>query len=239
MKRIILVLIIVFCSCKRNRKNERKEKELEFKKDQVVEYKKLNRFLLDKNLIVSGKDTVFSIDYIKFQTSELPKKINVSYNTSSGNKNSIPKVFLSKYIEPHKIDIGFPEYLPADYPESYSFKSFKEYPNFNLFTFTYDDESCCTTLYAATTKKDTIDIISIGVIGYKGGDGGWLGEKYGEWYGDYGLSNIEVSNYEDPLEEDKGIEVDTIWSEIKLSDKGVLNYIEHHKVKYLGDKQIE
>lgn len=254
-KTIIILLLILIYSCKNE--NKEKIKPTEFKSTELKETEKLEQTELneltelktEKSAKIKEKEEntdslkvqeEFNFEYIKSRTSELSKEISVSYNISNKNKNFIPKDFLIKYISPKKVDIGFPESLPADYPESYSFRASKEYKDFNLFTFSYDDESCCTTLYAATIKKDTLDIINIGVIAYSGGDAGWVGEKYGEWINDYSISNIEPSEYDEPApEEPIETEIDTIWSEIQISKKGILKYIEHHKVKYIGNKQVE
>jgi len=251
-KTIIILLLILVYSCKNENKenikstefktkeikvNERLEQteQTEFKKEEITEIKEK-----EENIDSLKVQEEFNFEYIKSRTTELSKEISVSYNISNKNKNFIPKDFLIKYISPKKVDIGFPESLPADYPESYSFRASKEYEDFNLFTFSYDDESCCTTLYAATTKKDTLDIINIGVIAYSGGDAGWVGEKYGKWINDYSISNVEPSEYDEPApEEPTETEIDTIWSEIQISKKGILKYIEHHKVKYIGNKQVE
>lgn len=240
MKRIILSLVIIVLSCKKELKKGFKNENSKFEKSKVLNEKAYSDSLNKRKTSISIKDSILDVNYIISKTSKFSRKINVKHNyTQTKRRNRISKSFLSKYITPHNIDFGFPDNLPSDYPESYCFQEFKEYPNFNLFTFTYDDESCCKTLYAATTRKDRIEIISIGVIGYEGGDGGWSGKKYGEWYSDYGLSSTEISNYKDPLEDSNEIETDTIWSEVQLNNQGILNYIEHHKVKYIGNKQIE
>jgi len=234
-------------SCKTENKNNFNPAEI--KTTKVVEKKEAVEIKTESAKIDQKKEnlrdslnlqTEFNIDFIKSKTTEVSNEISVSYNHSSQNKKTIPNEFLKKYIRTHKIDIGFPEYLPADYPESYSLKEFKEYEQFDLFTFTYDDESCCTTLYAVTTKKDTIDIINIGVIGYTGGDGGWIGEKYGKWTNEYLISNIEASEYEEPApKEPVEKEIDTVWSEIKILKNGIMEYSEIKKVKYLGNKKVE
>jgi hypothetical protein len=232
MKRALAILfLIINYSCKK----DNNIKLTEITNDTVFE-----EVTKSKSIDSLGIQTGFNIEYIKSKTSNLSDKIRVSYNPNNKNKNSIPKEFLTNFIKPHKIDIGYPEYLPDDYPQSYSFKEFKEYPEFDLFTFTHDDESCCTTLYAVTTKKGTLEVINIGVIGYTGGDGGWVGEKYGDWTNEYLIKSIEPSEYEEPAPE-KPIEkeIDTIWSEIKILKSGKMEYSEIKKVKYLGTKKIK
>ena len=230
---IIILLLIIIYSCKTENKKNTKPPENKTDTTYVKEDK--------VDTIDSLKSQAeFNIEYVKSKTNKLSDEIRVLYNPNSKIKKIIPKEFLTKFIKSHKIDIGYPKYLPDDYPQSYSFKEFKEYPEFNLFTFTYNDESCCTTLYAVTTKKDSLDIINIGVIGYTGGDGGWVGEKYGKWTNEYLISNIEPSEYDEPAP-NKPVEkeIDTIWSEIKVLKNGTMEYSEIKKVKFLGTKKIE
>ncbi len=242
-KTIVILLLTLVYSCKNENKETiklNKTKSTEFQKSEKLEQTKLAKFDSEKSIDSIKIKEEFNFEYIKSKTTDLDKEISVSYNNSNKNKKFIPKDFLINFISPKKIDIGFPESLPSDYPESYSFQASKEYLDFNLFTFSYDDESCCTTLYAATSKKDTLEIINIGVIAYSGGDGGWVGEKYGEWINNYSISSTEVSEYDEPdSEEPTEIETDTIWSEIQISKKGIFKYIEHRKVKYVGNKRIQ
>ncbi|MFD0992015.1 hypothetical protein [Tenacibaculum geojense] len=235
-KPLLLLIIILFCFCKSETK-----KVLETEKEQNLT--ELNVEKLDNSNLkpISEIDTKteFDINYIKTKTKTLSKKIDLEI-IDVKNLEKIPGEFITKYITPHKIEIGYPEYLHADYPEAYAFNEFKEYEDFYLYTFTYDDESCCRTLYAVTAEKDSLKTISISVIGYTGGDGGWGGKKYGKWFSDYGIENTDVSIYdEESAEQNKETEIDTTWSEIQLSKKGVFKYIEHHKVKYIGNKQVE
>jgi hypothetical protein len=235
-KPLLLFIIILLYSCKSETK-----KALETEKEQNPT--ELNVEKVDNKILkpISEIDSIteFDIDYIKSKTSTLSKKIDIE-RIDVKNLEKIPGEFITKYITPRKIEIGYPEYLHADYPEAYAFNEFKEYENFYLYTFTYDDESCCRTLYAVTAEKDSLKVISISVLGYDGGDGGWVGKKYGKWFSDYGIENTDVSNYdEESAEQNKETEIDTTWSEIQLSKKGIFKYIEHHKVKYIGNKQVE
>lgn len=235
-KTFFLLIIILIHSCKSESKKpletetEQNPAELNIKK---VETK------ISKSITKIDTKTEFDIEYIKSKTSALSKQIDIE-KINVKNLEKIPGEFITKFITPHKIEVGYPEYLHADYPEAYAFNEFKEYENFYLYTFTYDDESCCRTLYAVTVEKDNLKPISISVIGYEGGDGGWIGKKYGKWFSDYGIENTDVSNYdEESAEQNKETEIDTTWSEIKLNKKGVFKYIEHSKVKYIGKKQVE
>jgi hypothetical protein len=235
-KTFLLLIIILFHSCKSESK-----KPLETEKEQNSTELNVEKVetKISKPITEIDSITEFDIEFIKSKTLALSKTIDIE-KIDVKNLAKIPGDFITKYITPHKIEIGYPEYLHADYPEAYAFNEFKEYENFYLYTFTYDDESCCRTLYAVTVVKDSLKPINISVIGYEGGDGGWIGKKYGEWFSDYGIGNTDVSNYdEESAEQNKETEIDTTWSEIQLSKKGVFKYIEHHKVKYIGNKQVE
>ena len=249
IKKIIISILIIFISCKSEDKDTNNSSEKNpLKKSET---KKLTTTTKEKVIIIDkvieSQDSLetqieYNIDYVKTKTSKLSKDIEVVYNHTLENKNNIPKEILTKYISSHKIDFGFPEYLSPEYPESYSFKEFREYQKFNLFTFTHDNETCCTTLYAVTTKKDTLEIINMGVIGYTGGDGGWSGHKFGKWVDEHWISSIEPSIVDDPFAEPNEIvekEIDTTWSEIKINDNGIMKYTETKKVKYIGAKKIE
>lgn len=248
MNRIQIVLfLLLLYSCKEDRKkdlhNRQKEElasEIETSKDS--EEIDIDRFLEAKDTLVEmdllTDEIKFNIDYIKSKTSSLSIDISVEYEPDN-KQDIIPKEFVFKYLTPHKINIGYPDHLPPDYPEAYAFKEFKEFPEFLLFTFTYDDESCCTTLYAVTTKKDTLEVVNIGVIGYTGGDGGWVGEKYGKWLNDTILKTIVVSDYDDDLVENNNSEIDTTWTVIKLDKNGYFEENEIDSVKYIGNRRIE
>lgn len=211
-----------------------KEKDVfaEFDADSIAENEERS-VILDSLEI----ESIFNSDYIKSKTSKLSSVISVDFE-SKNKQNFIPNEFVSQILTPHKIDIGYPENLHPDYPKAYSFKEFKEFSDFDLFTFTHDDESCCRTLYAATTKKDTLEIISIGVIGYTGGDGGWTGEQFGTWINDSILKTTIVSDYDEDLIDNNNSEIDSIWTVIKLNQYGYLQEIRIDSVKYIGDKKI-
>lgn len=250
MKRALIVLLLIFnYSCKKEVKNtlELTNNNYSEKQKDTLNSENLNDSLVrenknEKQIDSSANNAEFNFDYVKSKTKKLSREIHVSYNPTKNSKKFIPREFLSKHISNHKIDIGFPDYLSAEYPESYSFEEFKEFKDFDLFTFTHDDESCCTTLYAATTKKDTLDIISISVIGYTGGDGGWNGAKYGTWIKQNLISNLEYSFSQELFAEPNETpqtEIDTIWSEIKLLTNGKMEYRELKKVKYIDSTRVE
>jgi hypothetical protein len=235
-KTLLLLIIILFHSCKSESKKpletEKEENPTELNVDKIE--KKISKPITEIDSLVE-----FDIDYIKSKTSNLSKQIDIE-KIDVKKLEKIPGEFITKYITPHKIDIGYPEYLHKDYPEAYAFNEFKEYESFYLYTFTYDDESCCRTLYAVTAEKDSLKTINISVIGYDGGDGGWFGKKYGKWVDDFGIENTDVSNYEEEsAEQNNETEIDTIWSKIQLNKKGIFKYIENSKVKYIGNKQVE
>ena len=233
---LLLLIIILLYSCKSEPKNPLEDEKGQSPTELNVE--KIENKIL-KPIAETDSKTEFDIGYIKSKTSPLSKTIDIG-KIDVENLEKIPGDFITQYITPHKIEIGYPEYLHADYPEAYAFNEFKEYENFYLYTFTYDDESCCRTLYAVTAEKDNLKPISISVIGYEGGDGGWIGKKYGKWFSDFGIENTDISNYdEESAEQNKETEIDTTWSEIQLNKKGIFKYIEHHKVKYIGNKQVE
>ncbi|SDY08309.1 hypothetical protein SAMN05444411_1211 [Lutibacter oricola] len=239
MKKIILFLfLILLISCKNDsqKKNIDKIENEEFTKvkiEKVNDSKKNEQKDEEINLIN------FNIEYIKSKTSKLTENINVdSINIKELNK--IPKEFLKKYISSHKIDFGYPEYLPVDYPESYSFYQFKEFENFFLFTIIHQNEFCCQTLYAVTTEKNEISIINISVIGFVGADGGWKGKRFGKWFNEFGIGSTLINFYDEDLDENtKNVEIDSTWSEYEFSKNGIIKNIEHHQVKYKGNKQIE
>jgi len=237
MKKTILLLIIIsLYSCKSESKKQLETDTEGYTTELKIE--KIETKILQSTTEIDSVPE-FNISYIKSKTATLSEQIDIE-KIDIKQLKKIHGEFITKYITPHKIDIGYPDYLHADYPEAYAFNEFKEYENFYLYTFTYDDESCCRTLYAVTAEKNSLKTINISVIGFEGGDGGWVGKKYGKWYSDYGIGNTDVSNYdEESAEQNKETEIDTTWSEIQLSKKGIFKYIKHHKVKYIGNKQVE
>jgi len=240
MKKILLiVLIILFQSCKSESKKQLETEVIEKRTEIIVEEieSKTKEHVPQIDSIM--EPTELDIDYIKSKTSPLSKTINVE-NIIVSELEKIPLEFIAKYITPHKIDIGYPEYLPADYPESYAFNEFKEFDNFYLFTFIHDDENCCRTLYAVTIEKEKLKVISIGVIGFTGADGGWIGKKIGKWTRETIIETMTTSSYdEDFIEKNNNTEIDTTWSIIKTGQNGYLENTESLVVKYVGDKQVE
>lgn len=204
--------------------------------DSISSHKKEVVPSIEKQSIVDT--TTYDFEYIKSQSQSLSSKVKVFHRTSRDEKH-IPKSFLTKFLSNRKITGGFSKKLPTDYPNSFVFESYKEFSDYNLFTFTYSDEFCCTTLYAATIKKDTLSIINLIAIAYSGGDGGWEGEQYGEWQNDSILKIVSTSDFDnDLLEETNNSEIDTIWSTIKLNKKGLFTQIKNDSVKYVGSKKI-
>ena len=252
MKKLLFIIpITLLLACKTESKKplepeiiKKSNKALKpeiIKEPKKIKLERIEEELTKPNTLTDSiiESTAFNFDYIKSNTSLLSKIINVN-NINTEQLNTIPNKFIQDYITDRKKVIGDSISLTPDYPGAYRFFENKEFENFNLFTFTYSDESCCTYLYAATTIKDSLSIKDIAIIGYTGGDGGWIGEKYGAWYSEFGLGTTEVSNYDDDhIEDNNNSEIDTTWSEIQLSKKGLFKYIEHHKVKYNGNKQVE
>ncbi len=94
------------------------------------------------------------------------------------------------------------------------------------------NQSCCWTLYAFIIEKDNLKHTNIIVIG-------WSGENFGKWLSDYGMESADISNYEEEsTDQNKEIDIDTIWSKIQLSKKWIFKYIEQQKVKYIGIKPV-
>lgn len=236
-KLFYLIIFIAFYSCNSgSHKVERSSAELETKefKDSLVQEKK-ETYKSDPLKDTSYFHQTFNIDDIKEVTSNFSYKVQVE---DTVGRKRMPKHFLENYISKKNIVIGYPDFLTSYYPESYSFQNFKEYKNFILFTFSHFDESCCINLYAATSKKDSIDIINIGLIGYTGADGGWIGEKYSVWENDSTLAAITTSEYdEDLIEENNNTEMDTIWSVIKFDEQGYISEKVTNSVHYIGSKK--
>ena len=236
-KTFLLLLIIQIISCKSDSEKKNIDKNENVINNPIVEEIRDNQTIKKINEKENLID--YNISYIKSQTSKLSDIIDLD-SVDFKNLKKIPKRFLEKYISSHKIDFGTPEYLPSDYPESYSFYQSKSYENFFLFTIIHENEFCCKTLYAVTTRKDKISIINISVIGLIGMDGGWYGKRFGKWFNDYGIGSTLINSYdEDLIEENNKTEIDTTWSEYEFSKKGTIKHIEHHRVKYKGNEQIE
>ncbi|WP_336069867.1 hypothetical protein [Mesoflavibacter sp. CH_XMU1404-2] len=234
MKKILAILIITITYCCKS-KVENEKSNLE--NDTAIDTSKITD---QAKKIINDTPTKirnFNIEYLRNNTINFSDYVQVADNEG---RSQIPKEFLENYISNKKIVIGYPEFLTSYYPESYYFQNFKEYKNYILFTFTHFDESCCNNLYAVTSKKDSLNIINIGLIGYMGGDGGWYGEQYGFWKNDSILKITEVSNYdEDLIEENNNTKIDTTWSKIKFDKNGVISKVEIDSISYLGNQKIQ
>lgn len=235
MKHLIILLItIVLFSCKKNTLDNTTEPapspvEKTIKPDTIL-----------KGSVQETKQKIsFDIDYIKSKTTSLSKTIDLK-QIDPNNLDSIPKEFITNYLTPHKITIGYPEHLPNEYSKEYRFSQFKAYQDFNLFTFTHRNETCCITLYAATIAKNDLKVIDMCTLGYEGGDGGWYGHNSGTWTTDYLINTMEVSNYDEDFTEDVNqMEIDTTWAEIRLNDKGTFEHKELRKVAYKNGQLVE
>ena len=245
MGRIIIILLtlsITGCNFQKEDKNKNPENSLIEKTTILIPEKKSGK--------TSQKDTLanqeapkqepikYDYNYIKSQTVDLSTKLETQYREDRKGKH-IPGKFLYNFLYSKNISIGFPGAIPIDEENTFVFKHSKEFKNYNLFTFTYSDETCCTTLYGVTTVKDSINVIDVGVLSYTGGDGGWSGEKYGKWLNDSIFKSETVSNYLEELgEEDNNyIETDTIWTTIKINQKGFFSEVKKDSVKYIGTKK--
>ncbi|TMM59313.1 hypothetical protein FEE95_07735 [Maribacter algarum] len=181
----------------------------------------------------------FDSNYIRSKTSPLSKTIDIE-KINVALLEKLPKKFISEHLSPYKIEIGYPEHLTDDYPDEYVFLEFKVFENFNLYTFVHDNETCCRTLYAVTIGKENNNTINIGVIGYEGGDGGWVGKQYGSWTSEAIIETTTTSDYdEDLIESNNNTEVDTTWSFIKIDQNGYFEKTDSLAVKYIGDKKVE
>ncbi|MAN29343.1 MULTISPECIES: hypothetical protein [Mesonia] len=241
-KKILIIILLVIYSCHSEKKKGREtfdnldtkqvKKEFNNKVDSSISG-------IQNNLM---KDTIqeksfFNIEYIKNNTSKFKDKVKIEDDSA---KTTIPKKFLENYFSNKEIKIGYPKFLTSYYPESYFFQNFKEYENFILFTFSHFDESCCQNLYAVTSKKDSINVMNIGLISYMGADGGWIGEKYGEWENDSIIKTITYSEYdEDFIEDNNNTKIDTTWSVIKIDKNGIITEKIIDSVNYIGNKKIE
>jgi len=179
----------------------------------------------------------FTVDSIRKYSAPLRKEIAVEHAPDGGHY-PIPSSFLKQYIEGHLVS-NTNERLNAYYPVLYRFHEFKEFSNFYLFSFLYDDESCCTYVYYVTLSKKPLKTIDICLMGYDGGDGDWYGDKSGEWHGPNRIELIETSNTDPYLDEGQNMERDTAWYETTLDNSGKFTEIKYKTVKYRGGKKIK
>jgi len=238
-KLLFLIPVVLFYSCKSEPKKQLEPEVIKESKDLNLEKAEIEteKTIIETDSIIEL--TEFNIEYLKSKTTPLSKIIDVN-DIDTDQLNKIPNKFIQTFISNSKKAMNDSISLVPDYPGAYSFYQYKEYENFDLFTFTYDDESCCTHLYAGTTSKDSLSLINLSLMGYTGADGGWGGDMYGNWINEFSIGSTETSNYDnDLMEETNNSEIDTIFSETQLNDKGYFKYIEHHKVKYIGNTQTE
>lgn len=188
---------------------------------------------------VSIVESRFDIDYIKSKTKPLSSILYID-NLPNNKQSFIPSDFLSQYIFPHSISIGGFKYSMSEYTDAYAFKEYKEFENFDLFTFTFDHQENVRVLYGVTTKKDRLEVINTGLIGFDGEEyNGWLGEKSGMWLNDSIFKAIEISDYDDDfVEANNNSQIDTIWSLIHLNSQGYFSETITQKVKYLEGRKI-
>ena len=196
--------------------------------------KKKDTLIQNDNIIKQQEP--FNLDYIKVRTTEIKDSINPNFQTL---QTGIDINFISKYISPQKVKIGYPEYLPSDYGKSYSFEGFKEFEHFNLMTITHTNETCCNTLYLISLKKYSITVINIATIGFYGGDGGWHGQECGTWVNDSTIRTIVASEYDDDIDETtNNSEIDSTWFEYQISKDGLISQLKLDSVKYIGNQKI-
>lgn len=181
----------------------------------------------------------FDFNYVKSKTIKLEKHINV-YNKNCTLKNRIPKAFITNFLNTQKTVIGDYEYLDPNNTDGFCFKQHKEFPAYNLFTFTYENDTCCKTLYAVTTEKKSLKIINMGAIAFTGDQSGWLGDKYGKWISKDIMDLLTISYYDDDFNpNNSNSRVDSIWSIIKIDKAGFLEEYPYKRVKYLDGRKIE
>ncbi|NIJ46230.1 hypothetical protein FHR24_002714 [Wenyingzhuangia heitensis] len=182
----------------------------------------------------------FSFDVIKYKTSELESEFYLD-NQPPKKELWMSNEFLEKYIFPQPIAIGYFNYSPSKYTNAYAFKAYKEFLNFDLFTFIYNNDDGCRIVYGATTLKDTLQILSTGVIGFVGDDGaGWIGEKKGKWVTPFIFNAIEISNYDDDfVATTNNSQIDTIWSTIHINSKGIFKETVTKEVHYRDGRKIQ
>ncbi|WP_366183834.1 hypothetical protein [Flavobacterium ovatum] len=180
-----------------------------------------------------------NFDYIKSRTSKLGKKVEVDAHFCEEN-NRMTKAFITNYLSAQEIVVGDPITFDCKNSDGFCFKEYKEFETFNLFTFTYQNGYCCKTLYAVTTKKDTLAIINIGVLAFSANKSGWLGDKYGKWISEDVMDMTTVSHYDDDfIEDNNNSRIDTTWSIIRINKEGLLKENIYKKVAYLEGRKIE
>lgn len=180
----------------------------------------------------------FDFAYVKSRA--IPISVTAVTSNVDTAGNPIEPAFVRKYLDKQKVSVGFPEVLDGSYPRFFWFKGYKSLPVFDVLTLVNTNEYCCQTLYAITLNKEPFSVIDIAVLAYTGGDGGWVGSKQGRWINDRELDLLEVSDYDDDLDETtNNSEIDSIWTRLRISESGKFSETVLKKVHYLGNEKIE
>ncbi|GAA4237902.1 hypothetical protein GCM10022291_26290 [Postechiella marina] len=192
-------------------------------------------FVIDSTRYLSK----FDFNYVKSKTSKIENHVDV-YTKVCKLKNRIPKAFISKFLSSQKTVIGDQEYLDPNNFDAFCFKAYKEFPAYNLFTFTYENGTCCKTLYAVTTEKKSLKIINMGAIAFTGDESGWLGDKYGKWISNDIMDMMTISYYDDDFNpNNNNSRIDTTWSIIRIDKLGFFKEYAYKRVRYLDGRKIE
>ena len=242
----LTLLLLFFSSCKySSKKTAHAPIAVEVESNETVEASKdsIESGSIFLPIKANGPQNILSFDNLISRTRAVPDSGRIERFSliKHGRVSYLPPSFITKYITPKKIDFGFPNHLYAEenYNQAFTFDNVKEYDHFYMLTFYHDNESCCRTLYGATIKKDTMQIINIGVLEYEGGDGGWSGSKHGKWSTDSTFDCVTYSEYdEDFIDDTNSTEINTFWSIINRSKAGMMHEIITDSTKYIGDKKI-
>lgn len=177
-------------------------------------------------------EIAYNWDYIKSKSSSITKSFDIE-NLDIYKLSEIPKEFLELFIEGEKIKFGFPETLPINYPSEFRFYQYKEYNNFYFFNFIHANEYCCKTVYGVSMDKTDLKVINIAVFGLTGGDGGWSENDTGNWKNDSIFTINKAQFNDDDLSENQNkYEIDTLFAEIKINEKGIFNWKVIDSVEY-------
>jgi hypothetical protein len=177
-------------------------------------------------------EIAYNWEYIKSKSSQLAKSFDIE-NLDIYKLSEIPKEFLELFIEDKRIEFGFPETLPINYPTEFRFYQYKEYNNFYFFNFIHANEYCCKTVYGVSIDKTDLKVINIAVFGLTGGDGGWSENDTGNWENDSLFAITKAQFNDDDLSQNQNeYEIDTLFAEIRINEKGVFNWRNIDSVKY-------
>lgn len=142
----------------------------------------------------------------------------------------IPEVFLEKYIFNLPVS-NIPAFsIPKDIHGQFYFNEYWESPDLFVFSIVYADESCCHSVYAITVDKKNNRIISAGLLGLSGGDGGWVEDDYGQWINDSTLRVVKPESYSGT--DDGTTTIDTTWLEIGYTRAGLFRQSKLDSVHY-------